>query len=536
MLKEKLSEPTTYYDVINRISRHLVLPRSRIRIIDPLTHIFTDRQAIELRFRRFRKMAGEGQQSARYGRPYLPRWLADEEEGSFPDAGVHVENQNRVIIAPSAVNAINMLCRLIRKGEYAFSRLRALATLKNVVDRYAEIPARSRLQLDTYHHLPPAEKDAYRLMVKPTFPDSLALGALGSILMQLFPAEYFLQECCGYIPKRGAKEAVRQVMSRLDEGYRIVLRLDIRSFNETVPQEKLLELIVLRAEETGWQREDRDFLQGLMRSFFSRIDEVLGTPGIGIGMGTSLTPLFTNIYLNTLDRYIKGKAIPFSRFGDDLALFFADRASAEQSRRDVSRFVAGKLMQEINESKATVTELQSSAENGAHSASVNGFDFCAYHFEIDENGRAAIRIKDGTIAKIKRRIKLLVRVPKERAKDSATNRASCGAVPTMYLGRVVEKINSLLGFFSALTDNKGRAQSFFLITGWPAAFLNDASSDGMKEQFKALDQYILYRFKRLVRALGGEVPDAGTFRNMMRDMGLRTFMDAWNRHPRRYRY
>ena len=365
MLKEKLSEPSTYYDVINRISRHLVLPHSRIRIVDPLTHIFTDRQAIELRFRRFRKIADEGQQPARYGRPYLPRWLADEEEGSFPDAGVHVENQNRVIIAPSAVNAINMLCRLMRKGEYAFSRLRALATLKTVADRYAQTPARSRLQLDTYHHLPPAEKDAYRLMVKPTFPDSLLLGALGSLLMPLFPDEYFLPECCGYIPKRGAKEAVRQVMARLDEGYRIVLRLDIRSFNETASQERLLELILLRAEQTGWQCEDRDFLQGLMRSFFSRVDEVLGTPGIGIGMGTSLTPLFTNIYLDALDRYIKDKSIPFSRFGDDLVLFFPDRGSAEKLRGDVSRFVAGKLKQEINESKATVSELRSSAENGA---------------------------------------------------------------------------------------------------------------------------------------------------------------------------
>ena len=170
------------------------------------------------------------------------------------------------------------------------------------------------------------------------------------------------------------------------------------------------------------------------------------------------------------------------------------------------------------------------------SHSARGFDFCAYHFEIDENGRATVRIKDGTIAKIKRRIKLLVRVPKERAKDRETNRASCGAVPTMYLGRVVEKINSLLGFFSTRTIDEGKPQSFFLITGWPAAFLNDASSDGIKEQFKALDQYILYRFKKLVRALGDEVPDAGTFRNMMRAMGLRTFMDAWNRHPRRYRY
>ena len=72
--------------------------------------------------------------------------------------------------------------------------------------------------------------------------------------------------------------------------------------------------------------------------------------------------------------------------------------------------------------------------------------------------------------------------------------------------------------------------------GWPAAFLNDASSEEMKQQFKDLDRYILYRFKRVASALQGGVDDDGQFRRRMRDMGLRTFIDAWNRHPRPYRY
>ena len=89
------------------------------------------------------------------------------------------------------------------------------------------------------------------MMLKPTFPDALVFGALAEVLAGLFPKEYFLRECCGYIAGRGAKEAVRQVMARLGKGYRIVLRLDVKSFNETVPQQKLLLLISHRARDAG---------------------------------------------------------------------------------------------------------------------------------------------------------------------------------------------------------------------------------------------------------------------------------------------
>jgi len=320
MLKERLSDQKTYYEIIDRISKYLiVLPRSRVRIVDPLIHVFTDRQAMELRFRRFRKAPEEGGPSGRSTRPYLPKWLIDEEETLSHDKTLLPRDRNRVVIAPSTNNAIGMICRRIRKGEYDFSRLRAIAILKNVADRYDGTPRKSRLQLDAYRSLTWAEKDEYRLMVKPTFPDSLILGALSMVFMELFPADYFLPECCGYIPGRGAKEAVRQVMTRLNEGYGTVLRLDVRSFNETVPQERLLSLILRRAEEVGWGRGDVDFLERLVRSLFLKVDQVLGTPGVGIGMGTSLTPLFTNIYLDQLDRFLKRKKTLFSRFGDDLA-------------------------------------------------------------------------------------------------------------------------------------------------------------------------------------------------------------------------
>ncbi len=142
-------------------------------------------------------------------------------------------------------------------------------------------------------------------MIKTTFPDGLVMGALNGLLRDAFPESCFLPECCGYIPGRGARAAVRQVMSALGRGYGTVLRLDILSFNDTMPQERLTGLIIRRLREARWDSDDLDLFHELIYRFFSRVDAVLATPGVGIGMGTSLTPLFTNIYLNRLDHFVK---------------------------------------------------------------------------------------------------------------------------------------------------------------------------------------------------------------------------------------
>ena len=93
-------------------------------------------------------------------------------------------------------------------------------------------------------------------------------------------------------------------------------------------------------------------------------------------------------------------------------------------------------------------------------------------------------------------------------------------------------MNALLGFHTTCACVDGKARTRFLMRGWPAAFLNDASSEEIKQQFKDLDRYILYRLKRLASALQGEAGSGAQFRRRMRAMGLRTFIDAWNHHPR----
>ena len=200
------------------------------------------------------------------------------------------------------------------------------------------------------------------------------------------------------------------------------------------------------------------------------MDEVLGTPGIGIGMGTSVTPLFTNIYLDQLDRHLKGRGTSFSRFGDDLALFFADWPSVRQAHRDATRFVSEVLGQEIRETKVTIAEFEHPGE-GADHIYPTAFDFCAYRFKMNENNRPVVRIKDDTMAKIKRRIKLLTRVPGQRRQTG-----EAGRVPTRegeidpYLRGVIEEIRLFARILSDPPEERWQGADVFLAHGMAGHF------------------------------------------------------------------
>jgi len=530
MLKDILSDKKTYLKVIRRMSASTVMvPKTHVLIHNPLDHVFTDDEAVALRFRASPSIAGKAR---------LPRWFIDQPPLSTEKTAM--SGPRRVVLSLPAVNAINRLVKLTARDAFRFSRFRSLALPKKSDTGKETGLSDVRLLLSQYRRLAIEERHSYRLMLKPTFPDALVLGALAEQLRKLFPKGYFHRECCAYIAGRGTKETVRRVMAGLGKGYRVVLRLDVKSFNETVPQERLLKAITRRAYDAGWEHGDVDMLRRLMVDYFSRIDEVLGTPGTGIGMGTGLTPLLTNIYLHRLDSHIKEQKIPFCRFGDDLVLFFKDLPSAERARRDSIRFVEEELGQQINDSKAIIVELR--PVPGEQADTPHGFDFCAYHYHINKNNIPVIRIRDATIGKIRRRIRLLTRIPRGPADEgkAVVHRLPFGEIlatrGALRLARKIWELSTLLGFPPKRIVAGNTVYTYALGMGWPPSFLNDAASDDIREQFKALDRYILFRLVRFQKAEGVDTSPGSRFFQKMRSLGLRTFMDAWNRHPRPHRY
>jgi hypothetical protein len=172
MLKKLLSDKKTYIRVLKRVSASTVmLPGSHILIHNPLDHIFTDEEAAALRFRIYQSVPKKVR---------LPKWFIDEPPSLLRKTPA--QGRHRVVLARSAVNAINRLCNLMRRGDFRFSRFRAVALLKKPDTGKKTDRMKTRLLLSSYRNLTLPEKSAYRLMLKPTFPDSLALRVLADLL------------------------------------------------------------------------------------------------------------------------------------------------------------------------------------------------------------------------------------------------------------------------------------------------------------------------------------------------------------------
>jgi RNA-directed DNA polymerase len=73
----------------------------------------------------------------------------------------------------------------------------------------------------------------------PTVRDRVVQGALRHVLEPIFERE-FAEHSYGFRPDRGCKDALRRVDKLLKQGYRYVVDVDLKSYFDTIPHDRLL--------------------------------------------------------------------------------------------------------------------------------------------------------------------------------------------------------------------------------------------------------------------------------------------------------
>lgn len=113
-----------------------------------------------------------------------------------------------------------------------------------------------------------------------------------------------------------------------------VWRADIKKFFDSVNHEILLNIIMRRVRSSMTSA----LIANIIGSFSK-------TPGTGMPIGNLTSQIFSNIYLNELDRYVKHTIKPqaYMRYGDDLIIIEKDKAKLEQIRTLVDEFLTTKL-------------------------------------------------------------------------------------------------------------------------------------------------------------------------------------------------
>lgn len=196
----------------------------------------------------------------------------------------------------------------------------------------------------------------------PTVRDRVVQGALRHVLEPIFERQ-FAEHSYGFRPGRGCKDALRRVDQLLKRGYHYVVDVDLKSYFDTIPHDKLL-------TEVGKHIGD-SHVMALIESFLKA--EVMDgmrqwTPESGAPQGAVLSPLLSNLYLNGLDHEMAAAGYEMTRYADDLVIQCHSQAEAERALELVRQWTAqAGLMLHPTKTRIVDSEVES-------------FEFLGYRF------------------------------------------------------------------------------------------------------------------------------------------------------------
>jgi len=129
----------------------------------------------------------------------------------------------------------------------------------------------------------------------PCVRDRVVQQALLLVIEPIFEAD-FKDTSWGFRPGRSAQKAAGEVVKYLNWGLTHVCDVDIRAYFDSIPHDKLMQLVARRIV-------DRRVL-GLIKSWLTCAVEEKGRrwkPDRGVPQGGVISPLLANIYLHVLD-------------------------------------------------------------------------------------------------------------------------------------------------------------------------------------------------------------------------------------------
>ena len=134
-----------------------------------------------------------------------------------------------------------------------------------------------------------------------------------------------------------------------------VLKCDIRKFFASIEHEVLLQLLrgYIPDQDMMW------LLERVVKSF-----STYGTPGVGLPLGNLTSQLFSNIYMNEFDRFVKHylKAQYYIRYADDFVFLHEDKAWLEAQIPMIGQFLTKRLCLTLHPKKVTISTFASGVD------------------------------------------------------------------------------------------------------------------------------------------------------------------------------
>lgn len=223
----------------------------------------------------------------------------------------------------------------------------------------------------------------------PTVVDRLIQQALLQVLQPLIDPT-FSAHSYGFRPGRSAHQAVRAARQYVEQGWRVVVDLDLEKFFDRVNHDILMDRLSRRIADKAVLRLIRHYLNaGIMVHGVVQM-RVEGTP-----QGGPLSPLLANVLLDEVDRALERRGHRFVRYADDCNVYVKSKR-AGQRVLDGLRGLYAKLRLKVNETKTAV-------------ATAWGRKFLGYALWAAPEGQVKLAVAKEAVQRYKQRIRQMTR-------------------------------------------------------------------------------------------------------------------------------
>jgi len=237
--------------------------------------------------------------------------------------------------------------------------------LKSHMTKYYE-PLKRKLKDGTYSPQPvkrvaiPKADGSKRYLGIPSVLDRVVQQAILQVIDPIIDP-HFSENSFGFRKGRSAHQAIEKAKEYYEEGYRVVVDCDLKSYFDTIHHQRIRAYLEYFIKDKMILKLVWSFLRSGILDKDIYIETTKGAP-----QGGPLSPILANIYLNMLDRELERRGHRFIRYADDFVIYVKSRRAGERVMKSVTEFLENELGLTINEEKSQVC--------GATAATFLGFN------------------------------------------------------------------------------------------------------------------------------------------------------------------
>ena len=287
-------------------------------------------------------------------------------------------------------NMLEAMYRVIRnKGSYGIDGMKTDELREHVKKTWATV--KTKLLEGKYNPSPvrrveiPKPDGGVRSLGIPTVQDRMIQQAIAQVLSKLYEPT-FSESSFGFRPNRGAKNAIKQSETYINQGYKWVIDMDLEKFFDKVNHNILMGKLEKKIKDKRLLKLIRKYLESGVLINGIKVSSEEGTP-----QGGPLSPLLANIMLDDVDKELEKRGHKFCRYADDCNIYVKSKRAGLRVMDSITRIIENELKLKVNKDKSAVDIVSK--------RKFLGFSF--YFFK----GVAKIRIHEKSIKRFKEKVK-----------------------------------------------------------------------------------------------------------------------------------